>query len=151
MKKIMKMKMKTDIKTASTNEIEEFITDFKGSQYKKIIEEKFTHRYCYQFAAMLKATFQRGQICWAAPNEHFVWLDEDNTAYDVNGIYKMKEHHTVYYIPDNYLNDYLQNYLHIKNKYKQISKKQITDIIKNYCESNQIEYKKEIEDYFIDE
>lgn len=59
----------------------------KDKNYSNELSFTFRHGYCYQFACMLRDTFNRGAVCIAAPNEHIIWLDEDNIAYDVNGVY----------------------------------------------------------------
>lgn len=46
----------------------------------------FLHGYCYYFALMLKDAFQDGEICWAAPFGHIVFLYQ-GLAYDIEGLY----------------------------------------------------------------
>lgn len=43
--------------------------------------------YCYYFAMMLKAAFNRGEVYIAAPYGHVVWRDIDDHYYDIEGEY----------------------------------------------------------------
>lgn len=43
--------------------------------------------YCYYFAMMLKAAFNRGEVYIAAPYGHVVWRDIDDRYYDIKGEY----------------------------------------------------------------
>lgn len=82
----------------------------KDKDYCNELSFTFRHGYCYQFACMLKETFNRGAVCLAAPNEHIIWLDTDNIAYDVNGVYITQ----CEYIPVSKMNwDVLSAFLHI--------------------------------------
>lgn len=47
----------------------------------------FMAGYCYYFAMMLKAAFNRGEVYIAAPYGHVVWRDIDNRYYDIEGEY----------------------------------------------------------------
>lgn len=47
----------------------------------------FANGYCYYFALMLKNAFNRGTICWHRNYSHIVWVDDDNIAYDINGVF----------------------------------------------------------------
>lgn len=53
--------------------------------HPEIIEELFGNGYCYYFAKMLKDAFERGKICWHRNYGHIVWMDTDDTAYDIHG------------------------------------------------------------------
>lgn len=47
----------------------------------------FMGGYCFYFASMLKAAFNRGEIYIVAPFGHVVWRDTDNRYYDIDGEY----------------------------------------------------------------
>ena len=36
---------------------------------------------------MLKEAFGRGEVCWHKGFSHIVWVDDDNTAYDIGGVF----------------------------------------------------------------
>lgn len=40
-----------------------------------IMTKQFSAGYCYYFAAILKAAFNYGEIGWAAPLDHIVWVN----------------------------------------------------------------------------
>lgn len=42
--------------------------------------------------------FGRGEVCWAAPFGHFIWLDNE-TPYDIEGVYYGE---SLYFIPESY-------------------------------------------------
>lgn len=52
-----------------------------------VIEKVFTNGYCYYFAIMLKDVFNRGEVCMTYDHKHVVWIDDDNVAYDINGMF----------------------------------------------------------------
>lgn len=66
--------------------IAEFLKNF-GSVIGDFIKNIFSTTYRYYFAVMLKVAFMRGVVCFAYPSLDIVWVDNDNTAYDINGIY----------------------------------------------------------------
>ena len=80
----------------------------------------------YEFANNLYKMFERGTLCWACPTKRIVWVDEDSTPYDINGI-SMSDY--TYLIPIEFIQDYLikrngtievgdiSNYDEIINKY----------------------------------
>lgn len=51
------------------------------------VYEIFASGYCYYFAMMLKAAFNRGDICWHRNHGHIVWVDESGIAYDIGGVF----------------------------------------------------------------
>lgn len=68
----------------------DFINDFLNhhshiTDVEETLIDQFLSGYCYYFAHILKAAFNRGSVCWAAPHGHVVWLDNDNTPYDITG------------------------------------------------------------------
>lgn len=52
-----------------------------------VIEKVFRNGYCYYFAIMLKDAFNRGEVCMTYDHKHVVWIDDDNVAYDINGMF----------------------------------------------------------------
>ena len=53
---------------------------------QEAIREFFRSGYCYYFAHMLKLAMGRGKVCHAYPLSHVVWLDDDETPYDCEGV-----------------------------------------------------------------
>lgn len=51
------------------------------------VRSTFRAGYCYYFAIMLRAAFQRGRVCHAHPFSHIVWVDDNGVPYDVEGVY----------------------------------------------------------------
>jgi hypothetical protein len=51
----------------------------------ELIRSLFLDEYGYYFAYMLKIAFKRGDVCCTVDN-HFIWLDDDFIAYDINGV-----------------------------------------------------------------
>lgn len=96
LKKIQKVHPKAD------EEVLRFIYDFSVKQgygeAEKVLYQQFISGYCYYFACMLKAAFNRGEVCWAAPYGHIVWVDENDIPYDISGVNKSE---TDDYIPEN--------------------------------------------------
>ena len=52
------------------------------------ISHLFSSGYCYYFANMLKLAFGRGEVCWSVGRGHIVWVDENEIAYDIDGVYE---------------------------------------------------------------
>lgn len=113
-----------------------------------IIERQFRCGYCWHFAHMLKNVFNRGEVCWAAPFSHIVWVDTDKIAYDIEGKYISD---ALYFIPESYLGDYVNSFKHISwdidIKYSP-SKKDLIEIMKKYCDDNNIVYDSTCERWF---
>ena len=113
---------------------------------QKAIQKKFTEGYCYYFATMLKKAFGRGEICWVAPDYHIVWLDTDNRVYDIDGLYSLKEHKTMYLIPEKYLGSFIHDFEHKTNSIITTPRADILNVVKQYCKLCGKEYRTEIED-----
>lgn len=68
----------------------QFVYDFRTMQKSEAAEDaiytQFESGYCYYFAHMLKLAFKRGEVCWAAPYGHMVWVDDDGIPYDIFGV-----------------------------------------------------------------
>lgn len=112
-----------------------FIENFLGHQNalcaENILKDQFNAGYCYYFALMLKAAFNRGEICWCAPYGHICWVDDDKTPYDIYGICTSDCEH---YIPISFLGDALQDFLHTDKSFC-ASKEDIQNIIDRYLKS----------------
>lgn len=131
------------------NEVLEFITEFLYHQHKDeiaaILHDQFRSGYCYHFAYMLRDTFHRGIVCWAAPFGHIVWKDIDDTTYDVEGKYIGE---AFYFIPVFYLGETVRDFLHIKtDQHKPATKQELINIMKRYCSDNNIDYNEKVESY----
>lgn len=113
------------------NKILTFIENFKNSnKYPDIIEYYFRRGYCYYFAIILQTAFNRGKVCWCCPLSHIVWVDDDGTPYDIEGInYSECEA----YIPIEYIGNVINDFKHVEEVHYNISKKEIYDIYKKYC------------------
>lgn len=105
------------------NEVEKFIAMFRGDTEPRISDKirdkvidltinKYVNGYCYYFAKILQAAFQRGDVVILAPYGHFMWRDCDGEMYDIRGKYD-GSHHTDYEveIEEKYLGDHLKNFL----------------------------------------
>ena len=96
----------------------------------------FRNGYCWHFAHMLKDTFGCGEVCWAAPFGHFVWL-YNSDVYDIEGEYRGE---ASYFIPESYIpNELFADFKHIpglKGKTGGETSEDIENIIRRYCEEN---------------
>lgn len=93
----------------------QFIVDFtchatQTEEEYEIIRSTFRAGYCWHFAHILKDTFRRGEVCWAAPFGHFVWVDDNKVPYDIEGLY---DGEALYFIPESYLGKYVHDFTHI--------------------------------------
>ena len=94
---------------------------------------------------MLKDVFNRGQVCWAAPFGHMVWVDENGTPYDIEGKYQGE---AFYFIPEDMCGDSIIGFKHCDLFDKQIhpiSKPELISLIKKYCEETGEEYNERVE------
>lgn len=74
------------------------------------IRSTFRAGYCYYFAIMLRAAFQRGKICHAYPFSHIVWLDDNDIPYDVEGVYFGEAEK---FVPIELLEDDIEGFKHV--------------------------------------
>lgn len=138
------------------DQIEEFIYDFLNHQgyveNAEILRRQFRNGYCWHFANILKDTFHRGQLYWTAPLGHIVWGDPvTGKYYDIEGEYVEDKHDVFYMIPTNYLGVGIRSFMHIPNdghKESNYSRSELIEVVKSYCNYNNILYDKEIEKYF---
>lgn len=91
-----------------------------------ILYNQFANGYCYYFAHMLKIAFQRGEICWAAPLGHIVWMDTNNVAYDISGC---NDSECQYYIPTSMLGDMIKDFTHVPGDEYNASEQEIASVI----------------------
>lgn len=91
-----------------------------------ILYNQFANGYCYYFAHMLKIAFQRGEICWAAPFGHIVWMDTNNVAYDISGC---NDSECQYYIPISMLGDMVKDFTHVPGDTYNASEQDIASVI----------------------
>ncbi len=124
--------IKEQLKYSSDLEVLEFIWNFlhfQGISATDVIHHQFRNGYCWHFAHILKSTFQRGTVCWAAPFGHFVWRDESEVPYDIEGVYLGEAEE---FIPEEYLGRHIQDFLRIPGEISNTSEEEIRKIIENY-------------------
>lgn len=106
-----------------------FINQFKTLFNELTIEETdtfvkvFRNGYCYYFAIMLKDAFNRGEVCMTYDCRHVVWIDDDNVAYDINGIfgwYAETSNKDNYWngllVPVEKIPNYIESFKHVPDK-----------------------------------
>ena len=135
------------------NDVLEFIDDFLNYQSDELAYEvlhtQFRSGYCYHFAQILRYTFHRGTVCWAAPFGHIVWKDIDGNIYDIEGLY---DGEAFYFIPLEYIGMAVRDFMRINSDdYNGTTKSELINIIKLYCKETGTEYIDSIEDYFLKE
>ena len=119
----------------------QFITDLvccaaKTEAEYEIIRSTFRAGYCWHFAHLLKNAFQRGEVCWAAPFGHFVWLDNNGIPYDVEGVNFGEQ---LYHIPESYLGDHIKDFTHIPgDKVTPATEEDVIAIIRKYEDDNHL-------------
>lgn len=90
----------------------------------------FMAGYCYYFAMMLKAAFNRGEVYIAAPYGHVVWRDTDNRYYDIEGEY-VGDAEAMIPVTDPFCS--IKDFKHLGDKdHLGTSKEQIKFLIKKY-------------------
>lgn len=113
------------------NDVITFINDFKDrTGYPDVVEQLFRRGYCYYFALILQTAFNRGKICWCCPIGHIVWVDDDGTPYDIEGV---NHSECAEYIPIEYIGDAINDFKHVDRLSYNISQKEIYDIYMKYC------------------
>lgn len=104
-----------------------------GDENEDVIHNFFRRGYCYYFAHMLQLAFRRGTVCVAAPLGHFVWMDENQIPYDIEGV---NESECEAYIPEEFMGDMVKDFLRVKGDYHNTTAEEIEDLIKCYRESH---------------
>lgn len=102
-----------------------FIYDFNSRSND--LYDVFASGYCYYFAEMLNVAFNTGEVCWSAGRGHVVWVDENDIAYDISGVY----HGFDQLIPIGYLGELVNNFKHIRWEYQ-------CDEVSEWCRTNQV-------------
>lgn len=126
--------------------IEEMYQHFStDDNMQELYRKHFRSGYCWHFAHMLKDTFARGEVCWAAPFGHFVFVDSDGTPYDVEGKY---EGEAFYFIPESYMFVYMLNdFKRVPDMTADVTRDAIIGVIQNYCKMTNKEYDARLEKY----
>lgn len=105
-----------------------------GTHGKDTIRHLFHNGYCYYFAHMLKSAFQRGIVCYAYYEGHFVWLDgtseSKDIAYDIDGVNRMWEH----LIPEEKLKDGIWDFKHVPDKQSNMTDPEIMKLLLDIIE-----------------
>lgn len=105
----------------------------------EIMRSTFRAGYCWHFAHLLKDTFGRGEVCWAAPFGHMVWVDENDVPYDAEGANFGEQ---MYHIPESYLGEHIKNYMHLdETEDGGASREELIRIIRKYEDDNGLPYK----------
>lgn len=80
-----------NIEANADEQVLKFIFDFVNLQgtpeSAEAIYKQFESGYCYYFAVMLQAAFNRGTVCWHRNYSHIVWKDYNEVAYDAGGVF----------------------------------------------------------------
>ncbi len=104
-----------------------FIKEFKTSEE---IRNHFAAGYCWHFAHILKATFGRGEVCIKFPYGHFVWVDTNEVAYDIDGVAELEDAKA--FIPESFLGNCLEDFKHIPGQIHNTSMSELEDIWQRY-------------------
>ena len=147
-----------DPKTAPEVFINEFMQHAVGpatmqsrrTEAYRLFHRHFRSGYCWHFAHLLKATFDRGEVCWCAPFGHMVWVDIDGTPYDIEGVYHGE---AMYFIPEKYSVGHLDEFRHLAGMNTPVNaatKAELIAIVKQYCKDTGKKYDTSIERYFAD-
>lgn len=59
---------------------------------------------------ILHIAFKRGEVCWAAPYGHIVWVDDDGIPYDISGV---DDSDTNDYIPEFMMESTVKDFRHV--------------------------------------
>lgn len=122
----------TQVKAGADRAVAGFIANFllhERPENTECVRALFRSGYCYYFAHMLRTAFNRGTVCWAAPFGHIVWLDDDETPYDVEGLYFGE---ATDFVPERYLGDAVLDFKHVPGRKYGASRKDLGKILKYY-------------------
>lgn len=113
----------------------QFIETFRrgvGSEpdNQEIIRTLFRAGYCYYFAIMLKDAFPEGEICWAAPFGHIVFV-HNGSPYDIEGVYCGEAEN---FIPIRYMGEAINDFRHVPGIECNATEQQIAQIIVRHQE-----------------
>lgn len=105
-----------------------FIENFNQKSYS--LFNVFNDDYCYYFANMLKEAFERGGVYWAPYGDNIVWVDTNDVAYDIGGVYTgLNKVFTI-----EYLGRLVHNFKYTKTRYIPAN-----DMLWNWCKENNVE------------
>ena len=112
------------------------------------IRRHYRAGYCYSFAHMLKTAFGRGDVCWAVPFSHMVWVDDDGTPYDVEGIY---EGEAVLFIPESFFGetDYFVGFRHLHDVTTSPTADELISVVERFCKETKQTMPPDISDLFM--
>lgn len=106
----------------------------------EVIRSTFQAGYCWHFAHILKTVFGRGEVCWAAPFGHFVWVDENGVPYDAEGLNQGEQD---YNIPESYMGVFIKDFKHIPGDIiSNVTTDDINRMIRKYKEDMELGPKK---------
>lgn len=105
------------------------VPDVSLDDSSESVRSTFRAGYCYYFAVMLQNAFNRGEICWAAPLGHIVWVDTNGVPYDVEGVNNSE---CDYYIPISYLRAAINDFKHVPGVEFRASKEFEDVVIERY-------------------
>lgn len=120
--------------------IDNFMTKAATEEEQECLRRTFRAGYCYYFAHMLKEAFGRGEVCWAAPFGHMVWVD-DGIPYDVEGAYYGEAE---FFIPEKYLGDAVLAFKHVPGKDYDATQECLDAIVEKYKSDTQSKGEKAI-------
>lgn len=96
-----------------------------GTDQTEVIRKTFRAGYCYYFVLMLYDAFPDGEICWAAPFGHIVYVN-DKIAYDIEGVY---EGEAEMFITVKRLGEAINDFRHIDGLSYNITEQEIAQIM----------------------
>lgn len=111
----------------SREDVLKFICKFNSRSFD--LYDVFASGYCYYFANMLKLAFNRGMVCWSAGRAHIVWLDDNDVAYDIGGVY----YDYTRLLPVEYLGDSIVDFMHTDLMYVPEDK-----VLRDRCNKNNV-------------
>ena len=111
--------------------IAEFLTA-TGTDLRNMetIRQLFRAGYCYYFALILKEAFPDGEVSWAAPFGHIVYVYQ-GIPYDIDGVYKGD---VMEYIPVKYLGKAIDDFRHIPDVAYNATEQELAKIMFDYRE-----------------
>ena len=93
------------------------------------IHNQFANGYCFYFANILKIAFNRGGVCLAGPYGHIVWVDDNGTAYDIDGV--NVEYDAL--IPVEELGQGIEDFMHVPGKEGYSEPEDIACLMREYA------------------
>lgn len=109
-----------------------------GTVNQEIIRTLFRDGYCYYFALMLKDAFPEGEICWAAPFGHIVFV-HNGIPYDIGGVYCGEPED---FIQVRYMEETIDDFRHVPGVECNATEQQIARIMVRYQEEKHEDCKK---------